>query len=158
MGDQISKELEPGSTPRPPTEGSLTLPCAIVDEIIAHARQDAPRECCGLIAGRNGRLEELYRLTNLAPGNRLYEIDPREIYELEFRTLPARELEVVAIYHSHPVTEAYPSPTDQAQAFWSDVSYLICSLADPHAPVIRAFRLGGPEVEEIQVKIDGERA
>src|SRR5690606_27862470 len=85
------------------TDGQLALPGHLADEIVAHARHEAPRECCGLIAGQQGRLEDLHRLTNLAPGNRLYEIDPREIYELEFRTLPAREQDVVAIYHSHPV-------------------------------------------------------
>lgn len=134
------------------TEEVLALPRTLADEIIAHAREDAPRECCGLIAGRNGQLEDLYRLTNLAPGNRLYEIDPREIYDLEFRTLPARDQEIVAIYHSHPETEAYPSATDRAQAFWPDAYYLICSLADPESPVIRAFRLGQPEVVEIGVQ------
>ena len=134
-------------------EAALALPRSIADEIIAHAREDAPRECCGLIAGRSGRLENLYRLTNLAPGNRLYEIDPREIYDLEFRTLPARNQEIVAIYHSHPATEAFPSATDRAQAFWPDAYYLICSLANPDAPVIRAFRLGQPEVVEVSVKV-----
>lgn len=151
---------QPGGNPDPAAKNpavtagkSLLLPRSLADGIVTHARQEAPRECCGLIAGQPGHLEEIHRLTNLAPGNRLYEIDSKEVYELEFRTLPARNQEVVAIYHSHPVTEAYPSATDQSQAFWPDVYYLICSLDVPDAPVIRAFRLGGDEVVEVPVEI-----
>ena len=119
--------------------------------IIDHARAEAPRECCGVLAGRDGVPTELYPLPNIAPGNRLYEIDPHALYELEFRTLPDRQLEVLAIYHSHPATEAYPSATDQAQAFWPDATYLICSLALLESPVLRAFRLDEGGVREVSV-------
>jgi proteasome lid subunit RPN8/RPN11 len=124
------------------------LPVEIRDEIIAHARAEAPRECCGVIAGDRGRAQHAYRLTNIAPGNRLYEIDPKELYELEFDELPRRGWEIVSIYHSHPATEAYPSRTDVSQAFWSDVSYLICSLAEPAAPDLRAFRIVDEQISE----------
>jgi proteasome lid subunit RPN8/RPN11 len=123
------------------------------DEIIDHARREAPRECCGLIAGRGGRAERLFRLRNLAPGNTLYEVDPSQLYELEFRVLPDAGHDVVAIYHSHPATKAYPSPTDRAQAFWPDAVYLICSLADPATPVIRGFRLRDSLVDEVVVRV-----
>ena len=122
--------------------------------IIDHARAEAPRECCGVLAGRDGVSTELYPLPNIAPGNRLYEIDPQALYELEFRTLPDRHMEVLAIYHSHPATEAYPSETDQAQAFWPDATYLICSLALPESPVLRAFRLDEGCVREVAVVSD----
>jgi proteasome lid subunit RPN8/RPN11 len=136
---------------------SLTfeLPRSMWSDIVDHARQEAPRECCGLIAGRDGRPSRLFRLTNLAPGNTLYEIDPQQLYELEFRQLPELGLQVVAIYHSHPATEAYPSPTDQALAFWPEVVYLICSLANPEAPVVRAFQLSDVQVTEAAVVVVG---
>ena len=116
-------------------------------EIVDHARTETPRECCGLIAGRDGQPARLFRLTNVAPGTALYEIDPGEIYDLEFRLLPAAKLDIVAIYHSHPATEAYPSSTDRSLAFWPDAIYLICSLADPEMPVIRGFRLSSESSE-----------
>ena len=136
---------------------SLTfeLPRSMWSDIVDHARQEAPRECCGLIAGRDGRPSRLFRLTNLALGNTLYEIDPQQLYELEFRELPKLGLQVVAIYHSHPATEAYPSPTDQALAFWPEVLYLICSLAIPESPVIRAFQLNDDQVIETYVEVLG---
>ncbi len=130
---------------------ALLLPATMRDEIVAHARAEWPRECCGLIAGKDRRPTRLYRLTNVAPGNVFYEIDPRELYDLEFRQLPAEGWDVVAIYHSHPASEAYPSATDVALAGWPDAFYVICSLATPDSPVIRAFRIVDGEITEVQV-------
>ena len=109
--------------------------------IIDHARRETPRECCGIIAGRDGVPIRLYETRNVAPGNRLYEIDPAQLIDLEFRELPARGLELVAIYHSHPESPAYPSATDVELAFWPDAVFLICSLANREQPEIRAFRI-----------------
>lgn len=127
------------------------------EEIVLHARDEAPRECCGLIAGRGGEPVRLFRLTNRAPGNALYEVDPGELYDLEFRLLPDQGLDVLAIYHSHPASAAYPSKTDQALAFWPDAVYLICSLAEPGAPALRGFRLGGDVVREVEVRVEVHR-
>ena len=124
------------------------------DEIVAHARAEAPRECCGLIAGRAGSPVHLVRLENTAPGHALYEIDAKQLYDLEFRLLPERGWEVLAIYHSHPASPAYPSPTDVALAFWPDAYYLICSLADPAAPELRAFRIVDGQIAEAPIPGD----
>lgn len=134
-----------------PAPRPFLLPAAMRDEIVAHARAEAPRECCGLIAGRDGVPERLFRLTNVAPGTTLYEIAPEELYELEFRTLPAAGLDVVAIYHSHPASPPRPSPTDVALAFWPDAVYLICSVADPERPDLRAFRIRDGAVSDVAV-------
>jgi proteasome lid subunit RPN8/RPN11 len=116
--------------------------------IVDHARREAPRECCGIIAGRAGAPVRLYATRNVAEGNTLYEIDPAELIELEFHEMPAQQTELVAIYHSHPFSPAYPSATDIALAFWPDAVYLICSLADPRTPQIRGFRIQNGEVSE----------
>jgi proteasome lid subunit RPN8/RPN11 len=119
--------------------------------IVEHARRDAPRECCGIIAGRAGAPIRIHPTTNIAEGNALYEIDPAELIELEFHTMPAEETELVAIYHSHPVSPAYPSATDIALAFWPDAVYLICSLAEPDHPVVRGFHIRDGEVAELNL-------
>jgi proteasome lid subunit RPN8/RPN11 len=119
--------------------------------IVEHARRDAPRECCGIIAGRAGVPVHLYPTRNIAEGTALYEIDPAELIELEFHTMPAAETELVAIYHSHPVSPAYPSPTDIALAFWPDAVYVICSLAAPERPVVRGFRIRDGEISEVDL-------
>ena len=134
-----------GSTER------VGLPDEMRQAIVSHARRDAPRECCGIIAGRDGIPVRLHPATNIAEGNALYEIDPAELIELEFRTMPAEETELVAIYHSHPVSPAYPSATDIALAFWPDALYIICSLADPAHAVVRGFRIRDGAVAEVHL-------
>ena len=57
--------------------------------------------------------------------------------------------EIVAIYHSHPESPAYPSATDVELAFWPEAVYLICSLADPSQPTIRAFRIRDGAIAEV---------
>ncbi|MGH2615837.1 MAG: M67 family metallopeptidase [Thermomicrobiales bacterium] len=127
------------------------LPADMRAAIIDHARREAPRECCGIIAGRDGSPIRLYPTRNVAEGNTLYEIDPAELIDLEFHEMPAQQTELVAIYHSHPVSPAYPSATDVRLAFWPDAVYLICSLADPHDPRIRAFRIQEGAIDELSL-------
>lgn len=131
----------------------LVIPAAVRDEIIAHARDEWPRECCGLVAGPSGRPVQVYRLRNVAPGNKLYEIDPQQLYELEFKELPARSWEIGVIYHSHPASRAYPSATDVSLAFWPDAFYVICSLADPERPDLRAFRIADQTIQEATIVV-----
>ena len=92
---------------------------------------------------------QLYETRNVAAGNRLYEIDPAQLIDLEFREFPAQGLELVAIYHSHPESPAYPSATDVELAFWPDAVFLICSLADRDLPVVRGFRIRNDAINEL---------
>ena len=133
-----------------PKEGSFYLPRPMCDQVVAHARREAPRECCGVIGGTAGEMPELYPLTNLEPGNTRYRIADAELYRV-YRELDERGGEILAIYHSHPSTPAYPSPTDVALALWAEAHYLICSLADPDRPDIRAFRIVGGHIREVPV-------
>lgn len=128
----------------------VRLPAEMRDEIIAHARSEAPRECCGIIGGVDGELRELYRLTNTYPGVDFYEPDPTELYE-RYRDLDSRGLEIAAIYHSHPVSQAYPSRRDVEHAGWPDSVYFICSLEHPEQPVLRAFRIVDEQITELEI-------
>ena len=119
--------------------------------IIDHATRDAPRECCGIIAGRGGVPTRLYETHNVAAGNRLYEIDPAQLIDLEFRELPAQGSEIVGIYHSHPESPAYPSATDVELAFWPDAVFLICSLANRERPEVRGFRIRNGAIHEVRI-------
>jgi proteasome lid subunit RPN8/RPN11 len=118
-------------------------------EIVEHARREAPRECCGVIVGKAGEPERLIPMRNVAEGNRLYEIDPAQLIELEFQTLPKDNAEIVAIYHSHPESPAYPSRTDVELAFWPEAVYLICSLEDRAAPAVRGFRIRDGQIHDV---------
>lgn len=128
----------------------LALPATMRDEIVAHARAEAPKEACGLVAGRDGRATRAIRCANThpAPVTR-YTIDPREQLRA-FRDMEANGEELLAIYHSHPVTQPYPSPTDRAEAHYPDAYYVLVSLRDA-TPELRAYRVRDGWVREVPV-------
>jgi len=128
----------------------LIVPGLIRDEIIAHARDHFPRECCGILAGKQGDITQLHRLTNLEQGVDRYLFDDEEFYKVYWQ-IENRGEELLAVYHSHPVTIAYPSKTDVAFAFWPEAVYLICSLEHPDAPDIRGFRIVDEAISEIEL-------
>lgn len=137
--------------------GVVRVPITMRDEIIAHARGEVPRECCGLIGGLlEGRDlaatgVQLFRLTNAAPGLDFYEIDANDLFRVT-RDLDRDGRDIVAIYHSHPTGPARPSATDIELAFWPDAWYLICSLDNPARPDLRAFRIAEGEVSEARIE------
>src|SRR4051794_24494621 len=119
-----------------------------LDEMIAHAREEAPNECCGLVAGRGGRPERGYRMGNAARSPLRFEVEPMEV----MRTLEEIDqagLEVSALYHSHTRTAPYPSQTDVTFAeAWPDTPWIIVGLADGE-PEVRSFRIDGADVAEL---------
>lgn len=123
---------------------------AQADALISHAREEFPNECCGLIAGRDGAATRVLPATNAEGTPFMYVMDPREQMQLMDDIDDADE-DLLAIYHSHTRSAAYPSRTDVDLAFFADPLYVIVSLQDPDAPVIRAFRLarGAPEGEQV---------
>ena len=132
------------------------------EEIVAHAREEAPNECCGILAGKNGRALKLYRAVNAERSPYRYDIDAQDLYRIHSEA-QAEGWEFVAIYHSHPDAEAYPSATDVAMSRWPGgdkdvdrwpgVCYLIVSLRDPQSPQIRAFRLHDGAVSEEPLRL-----
>ncbi len=130
------------------------------EEMIRHARREYPNEACGLLAGkacpeqgrRDGRVEKVYQMTNTEHSPVTYRLDPEEQYRA-FIEIEEEGWELLAIYHSHSHSPAYPSATDLELAFYPDSLYLIISLADRARPIICAFRIVEGVVEEEKVKI-----
>lgn len=131
---------------------SLTLPRSYVDEMIAHAREEAPNECCGIIAGADGRPVKLYRARNAEASPYRYNVDPQDLLRI-YREADANGWEFLVIYHSHTHTEAYPSPTDVRLAAWPDAYYVLVSLQHPDRPVVRAFRIRDGQVTEEELHV-----
>jgi proteasome lid subunit RPN8/RPN11 len=88
----------------------------LYDEIVAHARTEAPNECCGLIASLDGSAVAVHRAVNQAASPLRYEVDPGEQYRLMMAIEDAGQ-ELGAIYHSHTRSAPYPSQTDINLAF-----------------------------------------
>lgn len=122
------------------------LPQTMVDQLIAHARREAPDECCGVIAGESGRAAKLIEAVNAERSPYRYNIDSRELLRI-FNDLDANGWELLAIYHSHTHTPAYPSPTDLSLAGYPDAFYVLVSLEQEPADV-RAYRIVGGAVRE----------
>jgi proteasome lid subunit RPN8/RPN11 len=123
---------------------------ALARRMVAHARAAWPNECCGLIAGSGDLATRVLPTTNAEGTPFMYVMDPREQMELMDAIEDAGE-DLVAIYHSHTRSAAYPSKTDVELAFFAEPLYVIVSLQDSDQPVIRAFRLArsAPEGEQI---------
>ena len=129
----------------------MLLERRFVDEMVAHAIEDAPNECCGIIAGKDGRATKLYRAKNAEASPYRYSVDPKDLLRI-FRECEDNDWSFLAIYHSHTASEAYPSPTDVRLAFWPEAYYILISLADKDKPVVRAFRILEGEVTEETVE------
>ncbi len=139
----------------PKEERSVHLPDSYLREILTHAREGKPNEVCGLIAGRDGHPVKLYRTTNNDPMPRVrYNVEPRELLDA-LREIEEKGWDLLAIYHSHPESEAYPSGTDVSLSYYPQAVYLIASLADELAPVVRAFRIVDRQITELDLVVDG---
>jgi len=127
---------------------------ALVDEMIQHAREDLPNECCGIVSTRDGAAMQVYRARNAVPSPLRFEIDPRDLIRIH-TDIEGSGHEMGSMYHSHVKSPAYPSQTDVNFAqHWPGVVWLIVSLADRDAPDVRGFRISGAEIEEIELTIE----
>ena len=127
---------------------------SVLDEIVAHAREDKPNECCGLIGGTDDVATTAYRTRNEFASPMRFNIHPSDLFRVIEKEIPDSGEELLALYHSHPVSEARPSQTDINLAEnWPGTVWLICSLADPDEPVVRGFLIDGTDVEELELVV-----
>jgi proteasome lid subunit RPN8/RPN11 len=124
----------------------------LIDAIVEHARRDAPNECCGMVAVRDGAAVSVHPAENTAASPFRFEVDGLELH----RTLTGIEddgLELGAIYHSHTRSEPYPSQTDvNFAANWPGVEWIIVGLANGAEPVVRSYLIDGGAIEEVPVE------
>lgn len=127
----------------------MVISSAVVAELLAHAREEVPRECCGLLIGNGVAIERSVRGRNTAEEpTRRFLIDPADHFAA-IRSARADALEVVGAYHSHPSTEPVPSQTDIAEAnHGADFVYVIVS---PVSEQVRAYSIDEGRVVELFV-------
>lgn len=119
--------------------------------LVTHAREESPNECCGLLAGTNGRVKRIFRGTNVDHSPYTYMMDPKEQL-VAFKEMEAAELDLLGIYHSHTHTAAYPSRTDVAKAYYPDAIYVIISLMDQQ-PAIKGYKITDSKISDAQVVV-----
>jgi [CysO sulfur-carrier protein]-S-L-cysteine hydrolase len=126
---------------------------ALLDEMVAHAREDLPNECCGMIAGVDGEATGIIRVANSAASPLRYEMDPQGQYN-GLKTIEDAGAELLGIYHSHTKSAAYPSQTDVNQAVaWPEQVYVIVSLAEEDAPDVKAYLLQDLKIADVGLDV-----
>ena len=125
----------------------------LYEEMIAHAREEAPNECCGMVGSTDGRALEVYRAVNAEASPLRFRIDPDEQLDLHNRIEEAG-LELGAIYHSHTRTEPRPSQTDINFAkLWPGVLWIIVGLQGGE-PEVRTWRIDDGKVTEADLVLE----
>ena len=134
-------------------DGKLQIPSRVYEEMLAQAVAELPNECCGLLAGRGGRVTQRYPLPNALVSPVRYESDPKAMFAA-FKDMRQHGTELLAIYHSHPATEPVPSRTDLKLNYHGpEVVHFIVSLQGD-SPVVRAWRLGETSYREAEWEIE----
>ena len=133
----------------------MIIASALLEQVVQHARVEAPNECCGLVALEAGRAVAVHELENLAASPLRFEVDGSKLAPLLFELEEADRQ--AAIYHSHTHSEPYPSQTDVNFArWWPGCEWLIIGLENDAEPAVRSFMIGdGGVIEEVTVEIDG---
>lgn len=132
--------------------GGISLTRSQLEAVFEHAKRQQPEEACGILAGdADGSVRRVFLMENAEHSSILYMMDSAEQFEV-FDQMENDGLELVAIFHSHPRSPAFPSARDLELAFYPESLYLIVSLMDGE-PQYHAFRLAGGQVAEAPLTI-----
>lgn len=131
----------------------LIIPDDLLQAMRDHCVACFPNEACGILAGIENRVSRVYFVTNTEPSPVSYLMDPQEQVRL-LREMRERRERMIAIFHSHPQSPAYPSARDVSLAFYDDVIYVIVGLMERRVSEIRAFTIVEGIVTEVDVKAD----
>ena len=129
----------------------LYLKRDLLEKMIKQIRREAPDEACGILAGKEGKVEKIYRMVNTDKNSETFFMDPKEQLDV-VKDIRKKGLEIVGIYHSHTNSDAYPSQRDVEFAFNPEVSYVIISLKNKDNPYIRSFKIENNKIKEEEIK------
>jgi [CysO sulfur-carrier protein]-S-L-cysteine hydrolase len=132
----------------------MRIPKSLIDEMVGHARADLPNECCGMVGGVDGEASVVIPVVNAAASPLRFEMDPQGQYNA-LKAIEDDGKEMLAIYHSHTKSAAYPSQTDVNQAVnWPDAIYLIVSLQDEDAPEVKGYWLKDLAIADVELIVE----
>jgi len=130
----------------------LEIPTNIFERMVAQAKALAPIEACGILAGKDNKAEKLFEMTNADNRSDHFMMEPKEQFTV-VKNIRSADLEMLAIYHSHPETPARPSAEDIRLALTPDVIYVIVSLQGANAPAVKGFFIEDGTITEVPVKV-----
>ena len=129
----------------------MILPGSIVSDMYAHSEKEAPVEACGYLAGTGTTVSQRIPMTNTDRSEEHFTLDPREQFTV-MKAARREGLVILAVYHSHPESPAWPSEEDIRLAYDANVVYVIVSLNDG-TRTIRGYRIRQGKVEEEPLSI-----
>ena len=130
----------------------LTLPQAMLDQVVAHARRDHPDECCGVIAGKDGVATRLFEMSNADRSPTGFTFESTEWLRV-YREVDDADDELLAVYHSHTATEAYPSRTDVLWSRHNEFAHWLLVSTRSDENEVRSFTITDGVVEEEPVSV-----
>ncbi|MFL2764301.1 MAG: M67 family metallopeptidase [Dehalococcoidia bacterium] len=119
----------------------LSINQNFIDKIYQHSLDEFPNECCGILAGKNDIISNIYLIKNTANSPYRYLMDSRDFLNAD-KNVRDKNIDFIAFYHSHTHSKAYPSDTDVRMAVesgWTDIIYALISLEDKDNPVLKIF-------------------
>ena len=136
----------------------MVIARTMLDDVVAHAREEYDAECCGMIAyapaadGRAAEAARVHRARNVYASRKRFEIDGKELLHT-LEEFESSGWDLGAIYHSHTHTEPYPSQTDiNFAANWPGLEWVIVGLAGDE-PDVRCYLIDGAEVRPVELQV-----
>lgn len=130
----------------------LSLPQAFLEQVLAHARRDHPDECCGILAGRDGAATRVIEMENAERSPTGFTFDSAEWLRV-YRELDDADEQLLAVYHSHTATEAYPSRTDVLWAQHNEFQHWLVVSTRTEADEVRSYTIADGVVTEEPVQV-----
>ena len=130
----------------------LTLPRDVLDQVLAHARRDHPDEACGVIAGRDGVVTRVFEMSNADRSPTGFTFDSAEWLQV-YRAVDDADEDLLAVYHSHTMTEAYPSRTDVLWSRTTEFQHWLLVSTRSDEDEVRSFVITDGEVVEEPVEV-----
>lgn len=131
----------------------LRIMHALQDHMVAHCLRRYPKEACGLLAGNDGRVTQVYPMTNVEDSPVGYAMDPCEQLRVE-KQMRQHGQQLLGIFHSHTASAAYPSSVDVSLAISPDISYVLVSLKDQAHPDVKSYRIDGRTITPEPVTLE----
>lgn len=132
----------------------LIIPRVLFDAVLEYCSSVFPHEACGILAGIEGRVARVYPVKNIEPSPVSYFMDPSEQLRVQ-KQMREKEEKMVAIFHSHPQSPAYPSAKDVHLAFYEDAFYVIVGFSEGMPGEARAFTIVAGDVWEVFIRVVG---
>lgn len=140
-------------------DGPLVVPRAVLDQVVSHARAGLPNEACGVLAGAEGRVDRFLPAVTSDPSPVFYTLEGAELIRIfneigEAFATDDPEEHLLAIYHSHVSSPAFPSRSDVELATWPDAAYLIVSFGS-EPPEVKAFMIRDGRIARRELLVEG---